>query len=46
MATVTAPMPYHLTDQASETYRHAMWHHTGPLSGSGRGVMSLRCGYS
>jgi hypothetical protein len=24
-------MAYHLTDQASEAYGHAMWHHTGPL---------------
>jgi hypothetical protein len=46
MPTVTALMAYHLTDQVSEAFGHAMWHHTGPLQGSERGVMSLRCGYS
>jgi len=46
MPTLTALMAYHFTDQVSEAFGHAMWHHTGPLQGSERGVMSLRCGYS
>ena len=46
MPTVTALMAYHLTAQVSEAFGHAMWHHTGPLQGSERGVTSLRCGYS